>query len=374
MDSLTVDIGTKILPADHEVYVARPGGRYKLYGSVIASSMVFPELPMLDLQKGLSIDNQPDLIRRVRRSSAIRSWHNSSRPEDNLPDRNLAAYKDEDSASVSQFIGVLRGYFERAKKGDLVIVPPSAYSQECFIGEFLTHPTEFRHHRVDKYGDDYLTARSVKWLAQITKRALPVTVIEAIEKPTIFFLLDKPSRKFIYEKAYGSYTIGNQFNSRFEVASLTFKTSDDLLIQAFFNFIANNTIAVSEGHLDNIKSFDESIFVDLGDFAPDLRTNVNSPGFLNLSGTNLTPIVASVMLIIAVAIGPSAVQAAETGKLRIGNISAPLDDPCTAEINHQVLTQLKLLGLDKWTKACERARLAQKRTGLKGRATITTEN
>ena len=167
-------------------------------------------------------------------------------------------------------------------------------------------------------------------------------MLEAIEKPNSFFLLPKSSRKFIYDRAFGGYSFGDEFHARFEVTSANFKTVDDFLIQAFFNFVASNTeIVKNNGNV--VRGFKDAAF-DLSDeISPDLATNINSPGFLDISARSLAPLVANALLLIALTVDPVvAVEAAKSGKLTIGNSSAP-NDPCTAEVDHQVLTQIKLL-------------------------------
>ena len=124
-------------------------------------SLVFPELPLLDLIPGVAFSDQPELGRKVRRSKAYRTWHNSGKT-DAKSSLELASYSNnEDGLSIAQLTATLSGYFDRAKKGDLVVVPPKAYSQDCLIGEFVSDPTIIRRFNVERYGDDYLTGRDV---------------------------------------------------------------------------------------------------------------------------------------------------------------------------------------------------------------------
>jgi hypothetical protein len=110
-------------------------------------------------------------------------------------------------------------------------------------------------------------------------------------------------------------------------------------------------------------SFKEGAFSAEG-LAPDLYTNVNSPGGLSLKSTVITPIIIAVMLALAVDVGPEAFAAARDGNVIFGNSLAPADDPCSAEVQKQVVSQLTLLGYDRWSEACVFARAAAERTGI----------
>ena len=78
------------------------------------------------------------------------------------------------------------------------------------------------------------------------------------------------------------------------------------------------------------------------------------------------------MLVLAVNVGPEAVTAAEQGTILIGN-SDDAGDPCTVEIHREVLQHLRLLGIEKWTEACEIARKSVEETGLSGQGDVTFE-
>ena len=89
--------------------------------------------------------------------------------------------------------------FERARQGDLVIVPPKSFTSDALVGEFVDGPFKSVNVKVDRlYLDDSLPGRRVKWLASIPKRKLPIRVIEAIQKPSAFSCWqDRFDRKYI---------------------------------------------------------------------------------------------------------------------------------------------------------------------------------
>ncbi len=213
-----------------------------------------------------------------------------------------------------------------------------------------------------------MLGRRVRWLAGIEKRRLPGAILDTIIRPGAFFLLAKSLRPTIYEEAYGSFVdlSAAGYSSRFIVSEDRFTTESDFRIQAFFNVVASNLKAIQSG--THIKEPYQAAFDELGPFAPELKTNINSPGSLTLVSKHITPLVAAALFALAATIGVEAFEARDT--IVIGNSKAPPDDPCTAQVAANAMTQLGLLGLLDWPKACEMARLAITESGMTGSVTI----
>jgi hypothetical protein len=268
----------------------------------------------------------------------------------------------------------LSGYFEKLKRGDLVVVPPSAFSRETYIGEVVSEPTKYESVTAPQfYGNDALPGRRVRWLAQIEKRKLPSEILDALEHPTSIYLLARSQRPAIYAAAFGTYVDASrpdsEFIARFSIAEDGFTTETDLRLQAFFNFVAANYLAAETN--GSVKRLIDVLFQELGDAAPELRTNVNSPGHVDLVAKSIVPLVAAALFALAVNVGRSAPEAAEANKIVIGNSKAGPDDECTALVRAATLTQLKMLRLSEWPQACELAKLVAEQAGVT--ATVNTE-
>jgi hypothetical protein len=224
------------------------------------------------------------------------------------------------------------------------------------------------------YGEDFpLATRPVRWLGEIAKKDLVAEVLDATEKPSAIFLLGKSQRAPVYEAAYRNYVDNSleipDYVSRLFVSRETFTTSSDFLIQAFIKILAANIKARNSKY--EPPSLIEALLQDVGDFGPELKTNVNSPGFLTLVSKRIVPLVFDAMFALAVTVGPDAVAAAQDGKITIGNSQAPAGDPCTALVFEETIAQLKLYGLtDEWVTACELAREAAKKNGAAGAAKV----
>jgi hypothetical protein len=364
-----IDLTLRLLPADHQVFFARPGIQYRLYREVIEHSIVVPDLPALEFKDRVPLDQQDRVMSRIHRARKLRGWHRSGRITDE-PSRSLDDYIDVASGiRDAQFKGVVEGYFSKAKRGDMVLVVPSAFSELAYIGEFAEDGDRYASFLAPSvYGDDHLVGRRVNWLARIPKRELASDILDIVAKPNAFVLLPRSVRAGLYDLAYSAYAIEDSFTARLEVTEETYSSFDDLLIQAFINFVATNTEAVANEH--EVQPFAKAAFMEAGEFTPDLRTEIHSPGFLSLSSGRVTPLVAVVMLAAAIHLGPGAFAAAEAGTLRIGSSTAPADDACVAEVREQAIRQIQLLGLDRWSEACEKARRAANHTGLRGPAHV----
>lgn len=365
-----VDLNTRIISKDREVYVARPGRGYRLYRDIVDGEVVVADLPFLDLRKGVPLQKHKDLDAHIRRSRALRAWYRRKK-EGDKPSLELSDYVEgKADASIHQLRAIVSGYFEKLQKGDLVIVPPSAYSQQAMIGEITDGAEEYLRIKVPRvYDDEFLTGRQVSWLAGIEKRRLPTPILDTLEKPNALFLLAREQRQTIYEAAFGSFvdlsTVDPDFIARFFVANQSYTTSSDIFLQAFFNAVASNQKAIDGGQ--KIKGVQAAAFDDLGGYAPELRTNVNSPGFLTLVSKKTTPLVAAALLALALDVGIEAPKALEEGKIVIENSKAPPDDACSAAVWKDTLDQLKLLGLaNEWPEACKIAKVATEKSGVTG--------
>lgn len=368
-----IDLNAQIISAEKKIYVARPGRRYALYLNFLEQSIIFPELPFLDLDASKPFSEQENLDSRILRARAIRNWYRNPEGKE-LPSRNIDDYKEiGGDRSLGQLRGVVSGYFQKMAQGDLVVVPPSSFSQDALIGELTAPPSVIVNAAAQHYGDEIFQGRSVKWLARIPKRRLPSQMLGAIEKPSALYILEKSLRYSIYEAAYGSYidlsSSDPLYTSRFNISSDDYNTQDDFRLLAFMNLIAANLKSFESG--GEFRGLFDSISSDLGGYAPDLRTNVNSPGYITISSNFGTPIIATVLFMLALTAGAAALDAGT--KITIGNSKAPAGDQCTAMVDERAKGTLDLLGLDGWPSACEAARKAAAAAGITTTTNVTVQ-
>lgn len=366
---IRIDIRTKFIRDDVRIFIVRPGAHYRLFQLFSDQQIIGLELPDLNLPQFRTLDEIEDLNARILRSVAIRRWFAAGQPVGSFPSQ-VEHFMDQglDNAS-SQFSRYIRGLFQDMKKGDIIIVPPRSFKEMALIGELIDEPNRTVNISSPVYPDLPLNGRRVKWLARIPKSDLPPKTLDQLQKPSVMFLLERSAWPRILRHCYGSYSTNQEFSSRFEITEERFQTTDDFLIQAFFNFVTANTDRVDR-ELEDLLSLTEAAFEDLRLISPDLYTNVNSPGGISLKSSSITPIVIAVMLSLAAVVGPEAVDAAVNNQIAFGNSLAPVNDRCTAMVHDQVVTQLRLLGLDKWAPACEKIREAIANTGIQSNVIV----
>ncbi len=366
---INIDIHTKALRPDTRVYVARPGARYMFFNHFFENNFVGPDLPGLDLPPFDNLQDVAQLTERVKRSIEIRRLSRQVGHDEQLIE-DLDYYDASNNPRVRQFERVVTAYFKQIARGDLVVLPPQNFKGNAVIGEFTGLPSDVVNLSMQRYGDEPLSGRSVKWLAEIAKHKLPPQTLDALQKPNPLFLVDRSAWPAIFRRAYGSYSLNDEYSARFEISSEQYDISDVFIIQAFFNFVAANTERVRTRKKTLLNLRDGAF--SAGDAAPELYTNVNSPGGLSLKANVITPIVIAVMFTLAVTVGADAFQAIADQTVTFGNSLAPAGDQCTVEVREQVVAQLTLLGFDQWAEACEAARTAAAKTGIS--TTVKVEN
>ncbi|SEK27960.1 hypothetical protein SAMN05444413_101240 [Roseivivax marinus] len=363
---IRVDLNSRIIDEGHKVFMVRPGANYRLYDLFRENEAIFADIVALDLKQGISFDDQDRILAQLQRSRNIRA--HLLRPSGDAPSRDLDHYQSVSRTSaLAQLLRVLRGYFEQAKKGDLVLVPPSAFSLDALVGEIQDEPNNFKVIEYsERYGNERLYGRRVRWLGKVQKGKLSPYLLDLISKPNAFVQIRRQEAQSIYRIAYGSYADESDVRVSFTVDDPDFTISDDLKIQAFFNFVAVNLENQRKGRPP--QSVEEAIFSRDGD-SFELQSNIHSPGYLNLVSKATGPLTVAALFLLATQLGPEAVDAAGNDTVIIGNSKDP-NDVCTAEVSREVLSQLRLLGAERWAKACEIANDAALSSGLKGPATI----
>lgn len=370
---IKLDLHTKSIDSTTRIFVCRPGPNYRDYTLFVESQFVGPDLPQLDLPEFDNFEDIPFLAERIKRSIELRRHALRAAEDAAWPSGDLETYSDEpDNRSYAQFLRMARAYFAQIKAGDLIIVSPQPFRALAHIGEVVSAPNELKLIYPAVYFGMPLTGRHVAWKSVIEKAKLPAQTLDALQKPASLFLLPQPAWPAIFRRAYGSYSMAGEYGARFEVTSEGYQTSDDFLIQAFFNFVSENTERVLAGS-DDLVDFKTGAFLAMDGRTPDLYTNVNSPGGLSLKSVVITPIVIAAMYALAVYVGPDAYAQAVENTIIIGNSLGGPDDPCSVPVREQVVTQIRLLGFDRWAEACEMARRTADNTGLSTTATVQAQ-
>lgn len=380
---ILLDLRFRVIGPEQQVFIVFPGQNYGLYESFVIQSCIFPELPSLDLLPGKLMTEQPDLDAKLLRSRAINAWYSGGKKDETRPPRLLSDYKDRRAPKwLPNTLGVLAGFFERAKKGDLVVVPPGSVFSRVLIGEILDD--EFQEITVPQVWErEKVPARRVRWLATPLRGDCSVDLQRRFPSPNTVRTLERTARAEIYSLAYGSYSIEDSFTAKFDVTSADFSTRDDYHLQQFFNVVAaisqyleskqssrGNGNTEPDGSVVVAKNLDEIIALLTDDaYVPVLSININSPGSLALSCAKIVPLVVAGVLALAVLDPETTWKALAQNKVVVQNSeSSSIGDKCTAQVGDEVLEQLKLMGYDRWKEVCKQVQQIQLSTGITGRS------
>ena len=375
-----LDLKFRVLSPRHRIFLVFPGEGYFLYEKFISLQRIFPQLPALDLIPGRLVEAQPDHEKKVTRSRRIANWYRSGKRSDR-PSRSLSDYGTvKRTRSLSQTTGVLAGFFDRAEKGDIVIVPGRSVFEKVLIGELLDQPTEFREITVPElWEDEKVPSRRVNWLAFPERGECSLQLQRRFPSPNAFRELEQSLWPEVHAMAYASYSIQDRFTSRFDVTSPDFSTKDDYYLQQIFNLVASISEQISKTHYDGAiaidlttKQIDEIIeLLTDNTYVPTLTVNINSPGSLIFSCAKVVQLVVAGLLALTTLDADTVWNAVEAQEVKVENTEAPTNDPCTANVGLEVLEQIRMMGYDRWQEMCKKIKALRMNNGLQGKSRAT---
>ncbi len=185
-----VDMRAMVLPEGHRAFLARPGEQSRYFDLFRKMGAIGPDLPFVELQRGVSIDEHEHLDAMLRRAIAFRSLRSSPQPA-GYPSEDLADYRTARrvrASSAAAFKTILKGYFESAQKGDLALIPPSAWQSDALLVEFSGGPGNVVYRKIP-YQDFFLVnipARRFREIGTVEKRLLPSHILDVATKPNAF--------------------------------------------------------------------------------------------------------------------------------------------------------------------------------------------
>ena len=373
--TIRVDLNTAIIPENHSAFLARPGEDSRFASIFDRMNIVGPDLPFMELSRGTSIEQHADMSDMLKRADAFRRWRRWSTEPVSTPPTELSAYRSKERLhhrSESQFRAVLKGYFETAKKGDLALLPPSRWISDALLVEFSTKPSEFVYREVP-CGKDYnatIPVREFRTVARVPKRFLPQHVLEVVGTPCAFGQFGPADTNDLISLAYDDFSRGDQFISRFHVGNQHYALDHDVYFMAFVKFVSANLRSVLE-QSEQVYSIEDALLKDFGDYTPELQSNVNSPGWLRLKGKQITPLVVSVLLTLAVVYGIDILTAVSEEQVIIENSLASPDDPCAEMIQYRTDEFLKMMHPDAWGEACDWARKIHEEAGIRSQSKVS---
>lgn len=369
MTELIVDIQTRIIPADERLFVVFPGKSHKFYADFARESVVFLDLPGLDLAPYATTPEPIILGKLLSKSAKLKSWHLQGRDPASEPERDLAQYPAQAIPKRrAQIAGAARELYFGLRRGELIIVPGPGYFSEVLVGEIADDPEDKTTYQHTKYGNDAMPARKVNWIAKVPKWNLSEELIKRLQLRSPLVLLDRSLRGEIYRLSFPNYVHGDHFSAQFETTKAEFSSRDDLNIQLFLNHVS---AILHEIEQDPNGVGIVTLSAALGivqrapDFVPELAIEINSPGTLTTISKRITPLVAAALL--AVMLHTPA--GAAPPKVTVVNSLSP-SAACVFDVNEKVQKTIDRLGGAEYREECARLHPTRDRTGLKTRAKV----
>ena len=327
-----------------------------------------PIFPGLQLQRGMPIEDQEDEIYASLRfahwiKSALTGEIHRYFPEENRRFINAQTLRDSPEiegliahrgmlrGTYQQYIAILKGYFERAQEGDLIIIPSRSYLEESLLAEFVDGPEYIEYIRLRHKGLlCQIPARRFRPIRKLEKRLLPTDFLRIIERPSAFVQVGSVVSRDLVELAYGSFVSENVYASELTIESDTLKPGTSAALFRLLEALAGEEA--------------EDISVSI---------SVNSPGFVRIAAGIVAPLVVSVLMVLALKLGPDALEAAASELITIGNSLSP-DAECLLQVSSEVYRRLQNFGVDEWARACEDARALLESGDITLRPTVEVED
>lgn len=362
-ETFSVDILTRIVDPDEDIYIIQPGSNYWLYEAFKTSNHVFLDFPALPLSFTQPPPDDQTLREMVMRSLAVGTWIDQGKP-DPAPSRQLSDYAGKDYRKrIGRYVGAIKRLYWELKPGAIVVVPGRRFYDEVMIGEIVGRPTMYTADQI--YRGETVPARKVRWLRSKPRSAFTAELRDKFGKPNPMTLLDRSLRTEVLRAGYDQYVFDDEFALRLNTSEDDFTTLDDYNIQTFVNYISGLLVAVELGVQSQI-SFEEAIRLlkTHPDQAIDLKQNINSIGFQRLIASTVKPLVIGTLLSVATVADTSPATSAVPAAVYVTNSAAKNDDPCTIEVASRVEGAMKLMKVDDWKRVCEAAQDVNASTGL----------
>ena len=347
--TLRVDLRTPILTAQHKAYMARPGEASSYLPQFEAQGAIGPIFPGLQLRPGIPIDAQEGIENALTWAHLVKSetkgeigrrfqeQHNVIIRARHLQEtfearewRREIAPPGMRPGTSRQYRAILKGYFERAQKGDLVVIPSQSYLEESLLAEFVGGPNDIVYMPLTHKGFTWeIPARRFRLLEKIEKRLLPPNFLRILEKPSAFVQIGESDTKSLLEMAYGSFAVQQVYTSEIRVESGTLSP------------------AVSSSLFRLLESL-------VGDEEEDvaIHINMNSPGFIRIVTRTVKSFVYAVLLAIAVKYGTGFLdQYVEAGIEVFNSLSDNVE--CSIAIREDAMRRLQNFSVEEWTKICQ---------------------
>ncbi len=359
---MKVDIRTKIVDEDDDIYVVRPGEDYSFYHRFRQSNCVFLDFPDLDIPLEDKMPSRETSRLKVVRSLAIKKWYENEqfgdRPSDDIKD-----FAGEDfRMRLGRYVGAIQKLYFELPKGTVVVVPGPTVFSDVLIGE-LTGNTIISHWR-DVYDGENIIIRRVRWVRSMPRHNFSDNLRARLTRPDPVMQLDRSLREEVLRAGFDQFSFGSKFSARINTSKEEFSTIDEFSIQEFVNYVTGILIASQLGKTEKV-SFSAAIgYVRANpELAMDLKLNINSPGFQRLLAKSAMPLAAVALLTMANSDASTNNSVEAVDSIDVVNSTSANDD-CVIDVAKRVASARDLMYLEDWERLCREMHQVRESTGL----------
>lgn len=310
---IVVDLNTKILAAGQKTFMIRPGANYHLFDAFAQESVVAPDIPFLSVPNGVRPIDYGNLDAEIRRGRAVREWARTEETRSQaFPDIALRTYQNAENAGQhGRFVSVVEEILWGLPADSLIYVPNMSLYQDALFGE-LAKADDARpifngpgHLALVSYqGRSLLNAR------RMPARDLPYTILQSKKKNTTVVEIEGRDRLLLYRKFYGDFEIlGERSLMELSTTKPRFTASDATVIGALTTMVHEAWQRKERGE-NTVPSLLEAAFMDIGDNAPNIHANINSPGKLLVESSTRAAHIVKLLVVLCLAIDAPELQGA----------------------------------------------------------------
>ncbi len=365
----------KIVPENHKVYVLHAGWKKKFYLDFLRHGAVFLDIPEMRLPWDFELND--DLKKELQRSHALAKYYKYPESLD-LPSENLDDYhpvlglRSADFPSMDgQTLNAVKELYQKAKAGDLVIVPGWGLDQPVLIGELQAiGEVDIPHVPVAFYKEKTIPARKVNWLNKSHSRHhFSIDFAKQLSNSRAMIRLPRSLTHEAYDYAYGDYSddrnasisievvptgMGEQGMDAQGIDALQLRSATDLALY-FNSFFAS----ISDGTVTDFLSLSISEAVRSRYYRAspvDIEYDIHSPGDVIIrtkNGARKMVFIGAMLSLIEVASATGVqVPSGDNLEVVVENKWATNVDDCDLNIDEDVRTALNFLGAERWEELC----------------------
>jgi len=396
--AVTVDIKTKSFTASDRAWRLFPGVGYRHYFVMKEYSRVFLDYPRLPPIPKTEVTRESYPLSDFAKSIALASvaFRNSERADELIEAINARDFsRSRWSQRRSVALGWVKGLYQTAKVGDVIVVPGPGYRKNdageyelnpTLIGEIVSETERWTEQGPVQYTRSQLLTRRVKWLPGATEEQFSAKTLGLLRTQNTLVAMPKDELAGVLGAAYKNVVMQDETLARFTTENRDFRSYD---AHQFLVFVQAVTAAIKVSR-EGGEIPHKSVYEMAGRMERDARyvveqdASIHSPGYSTLKTAfglatdtaKNAPLVIAVLF--ALATEPNAKPFGPDGQpnVNLTNTESAALDPCDEEfgLEEEVRATLSVIGLDRWQDQFSPvAKAAQDHEGFKSLATVPTQ-